>query len=175
MNAAATSHSTGKTLLLASTALLPLSSTQSASPAYGAFCFHPSACDSAQPGRRALVPAQEPASTKSPPPRQVPPHGLHEHCHAYHAQEKRLELVARRVHPWLRWAGKVGAPFRLEETNTLSMQGLAGGKQRLPVCNAILSIVGVSDPIHRTRTCCRCRALQVGNSVYVLLLSIVGE
>ncbi len=37
-----------------------------------------------------------------------------------------LEQVHRRVKPWVRWAKKAGVPFRLEETNTLAIQGLAG-------------------------------------------------
>ncbi|KAG1679112.1 hypothetical protein FOA52_000467 [Chlamydomonas sp. UWO 241] len=46
--------------------------------------------------------------------------------HKIFLSEKKLDLIHRRVRPWVRWATKARVPFRLEETNTLSIQGLPG-------------------------------------------------
>ena len=42
-----------------------------------------------------------------------------------------MDLALRSVRPWVRWAKEKRLQFRIEETNTLSIQGLAGASDTL--------------------------------------------
>jgi hypothetical protein len=42
-----------------------------------------------------------------------------------------MALVSRRVQYWVRWANLYKIQFRMEETNTLALSGLAGASNTL--------------------------------------------
>ena len=53
------------------------------------------------------------------------------HPRTSRSRSNQVDLVHRRLRPWLRWANLNNLQLRVEETNTLAIQGLAGASDTL--------------------------------------------